>query len=189
MKRAVQMLLASVLLSACAHVQPVNTPAQNDWARALSAARHDVAAGNYVHADSILGEFARTHPGTSEARDSGFWRGMYLIDPTNQHGSLADGIAALDAYLAADSAGLYHEQAVVLRRTAVAAEMASIHARGLVGDSSQASAVKDTLVVSSRSKDEQIAALKDQLAKSKEELAKVNAELDRIKKRLANPSN
>lgn len=189
MKRAFQMLIASVLLSACAHVQPVNAPAQSDWARTLSGARHDVAAGNYVHADSILAEFARTHPGTSEARDSGFWRGMYLIDPENQRASLPDGIGALDAYLAADSAGLYRDQAVVLRRTALAAEMASIHARGLVGDSSQASVAKDTLVVSNKSKDEQIALLKDQLAKSKDELAKANAELDRIKKRLANPRN
>jgi hypothetical protein len=47
----------------------------------------------------------------------------------------------------------------------------------------------DTVVVVSRSRDEEIAALKEQLAKSKEELAKVSAELERIKKRLANPSN
>jgi hypothetical protein len=183
------MVIAFLALSACAHMQRIETPAQTDWARTLSEVRRDVAAGNYVHADSILAEFARTHPGTSEARDSGFWRGMYLIDPENQRGSLADGIGALDAYLAADPAGLYRDQAVVLRRTAVAAEMASIHARGLVGDSSQASAAKDTLVVSSKSKDDLIATLRDQLAKSKDDLAKVNAELDRIKKRLANPSN
>jgi molecular chaperone GrpE (heat shock protein) len=50
-------------------------------------------------------------------------------------------------------------------------------------------AVKDTVVVVSKSRDEEIASLKDQLAKSKDDLAKANAELDRIKKRLANPSN
>jgi molecular chaperone GrpE (heat shock protein) len=44
-------------------------------------------------------------------------------------------------------------------------------------------------VVVSKSRDEEIAALKEQLAKSKDDLAKANAELDRIKKRLANPSN
>jgi molecular chaperone GrpE (heat shock protein) len=47
---------------------------------------------------------------------------------------------------------------------------------------------KDTVVVVSKSRDEEIASLKDQLAKSKDELAKVSAELDRIKKRLANPT-
>jgi molecular chaperone GrpE (heat shock protein) len=56
-------------------------------------------------------------------------------------------------------------------------------------DSSATTVAKDTVVIGSKSRDEQIAALKDQLAKSKDELAKVNAELDRIKKRLANPSN
>lgn len=189
MKRALQMLISSLALSACAHVQSIDPPAQSDWARTLSEARHAVEAGNYDVADRVLTEFARTHPGTSEARDSEFWKGMYLIDPANQHSSLAGGIAALDAYLAADSAGLYREPAAVLRRTAAAAQIASDRARGLVGDSSQASVVKDTLVVSSKSKDEQIASLKDQLAKSKDDLAKANAELDRIKKRLANPSN
>ena len=49
--------------------------------------------------------------------------------------------------------------------------------------------VKDTVVVVSKSRGEEIAALKDQLAKSKDDLAKATAELDRIKKRLANPSN
>jgi hypothetical protein len=47
----------------------------------------------------------------------------------------------------------------------------------------------DTVVVVSRTRDEEIAALKDQLAKSRDELAKVKEELERIKKRLANPSN
>ena len=47
----------------------------------------------------------------------------------------------------------------------------------------------DPLVVVSRTRDEEIAALKDQLAKSRDELAKVKEELERIKKRLANPSN
>jgi molecular chaperone GrpE (heat shock protein) len=49
--------------------------------------------------------------------------------------------------------------------------------------------VKDTAILANKSRDEQIALLKDQLAKSKDDLAKANAELDRIKKRLANPSN
>jgi molecular chaperone GrpE (heat shock protein) len=56
-------------------------------------------------------------------------------------------------------------------------------------DSSSQPVIRDTVVVVNKSRDEQIAALKDQLAASKAELAKVSAELDRIKKRLANPSN
>ena len=99
------------------------------------------------------------------------------------------GIAALDAYLSADSAGVYREQAIVLRRTAAVAQGIASAPKAAVLDTLATPAVKDTVVVVSKSRDEQIAMLKDQLAKSKEDLAKANAELDRIKKRLANPSN
>jgi molecular chaperone GrpE (heat shock protein) len=47
---------------------------------------------------------------------------------------------------------------------------------------------KDTVVVVSKSRDEEIALLRRQLSESKDELAKVSAELERIKKRLANPT-
>ena len=113
-----------------------------------------------------------------------------MVDPGNDHGSLDAGIAALDAYLATDSAGWYRDQAVVLRRTALVAQGIANQAKHAASDSTAGTAVvPDTVVVVSKSRDEQIAALKDQLAKSKDELAKANAELDRIKKRLANPSN
>jgi len=156
----------------------------------LYYARRDVAEGNYFAADKILNEFLRTHPGTPESREIAFWKAAYLIDPANQRGSLTGGIAALDAYLADSSAGLYRDQATVLRRTAaVAAGIANASpAMTATADTLATTAVKDTVVIG-KSRDEQIAALKDQLAKSKDELAKVNAELDRIKKRLANPSN
>jgi hypothetical protein len=166
----------------------VEQPVQSDWAVAMSHARQDVDAGNYFAADKILDEFVRTHPGTAEAREIGFWKAAYLIDPANERGSLDAGIAALDAYLAADPAGVYREQAIVLRRTAAVAQGIAMP-KAAVLDTLATPAVKDTVVVVSKSRDEQIAMLKDQLAKSKEDLAKANAELDRIKKRLANPSN
>jgi hypothetical protein len=176
MKKALQVSISVLGFAACAHLQVIDVPIQNDWTRAMTHARQNVDAGNYYAADKIIDEFVRTHPGTAEAREIGFWKAAYLIDPANERGSLDGGIAALDAYLAADSAGLYREQAIVLRRTAAVAQ-------GI------ASAPRATVVVVSKSRDEQIAMLKDQLAKSKEDLAKANAELDRIKKRLANPSN
>jgi hypothetical protein len=185
MKRAVHILISSLALSACARFQSIDPPAQSDWTRTLSEVRHDVGAGNYDTADRILTDFGRTHPGTAGARESEFWKGVYRIDPANPRVSLAQGIAALDEYLAADSTGVYRDQAAAFRRLAVAQIVLST----AKADSSAATVVKDTVVISNKSKDEQIAALKDQLAKSKEELAKVNAELDRIKKRLANPSN
>ena len=188
MKKALQVLIPLLALAACEHVPVIVQPVQSDWARAMTHARQDVDAGNYFAADKILDEFIRTHAGTPEAREIGFWKAAYLIDPANERGSLDGGIAALDAYLAVDSAGVYREQAIVLRRTAAVAQGIASPPKAAVLDT-LAPPVKDTVVVVSRSRDEQIAALKDQLAKSKEDLAKANAELDRIKKRLANPSN
>ena len=191
MRKALRIVIPLLVLAACAHLQAIVRPVQSDWERTLTYARADVAAGDYDAAQQILDEFQRTHPGTREAREIAFWKAAYVIDPANEHGSLSGGIAALDAYLADNSAGLYRDQATVLRRTAaVAAGIAIASAAATAtADSAAAAAVKDTVVVVSKSRDEQIAALKDQLAKSKDELAKVNAELDRIKKRLANPSN
>ena len=192
MTKTFRIMIPLVLVAACAQLPAIvpPTPVQSDWDRTLNYARRDVAEGNYFAADKILDEFLRTHPGTSEAREIAFWKAAYLIDPANQRGSLTGGIAALDAYLADSSAGLYRDQATVLRRTAaVAAGMANASpAMTATADTLATTAVKDTVVIG-KSRDEQIAALKDQLAKSKDELAKVNAELDRIKKRLANPSN
>jgi hypothetical protein len=189
MKKALQVSISVLGFAACAHLQVIDVPIQNDWTRAMTHARQNVDAGNYYAADKIIDEFVRTHPGTAEAREIGFWKAAYLIDPANERGSLDGGIAALDAYLAADSAGLYREQAIVLRRTAAVAQGIASAPRATVLDTLATPAVKDTVVVVSKSRDEQIAMLKDQLAKSKEDLAKANAELDRIKKRLANPSN
>jgi hypothetical protein len=154
----------------------------------MAYAIQDANAGNYFAADRVLDEFARTHPDTREAREIGFFRAMLLLDPANDRGSLAGGISALDSYLS-DSTGQYRTEAMVLRRTALVAQRASAQ-RAVPADTVVAPtpATKDTVVVVSKSRDEEIASLKDQLAKSKDELAKVSAELDRIKKRLANPS-
>jgi hypothetical protein len=187
MNRSVCITLASLVLGACAQVPVVIPPAQSDFGSTLYYARRNVDAGNYWAADKLLDEFVRTHPDTREAREIAFWKAAYALDPANDRGSLSAGIAALDAYLAADSTGWYRNEATVLRRTAAVARGVSRAA----GDTAvaQSPSGTDTVVVVSRTRDEEIAALKDQLAKSKDELAKVKEELDRIKKRLANPSN
>jgi hypothetical protein len=160
----------------------------SDWDRTLYYARRDADAGNYFAADRILDEYVRIHPGTREASDIAFWKAAYMIDPANGRGSLSGGIAALDAYLAqADSSARYRDEAMVLRRTAAAAQASNPPAISVVRNGTNESQTKDTVVVVSKSREEEIAALRDQLAKSKDELAKVTAELDRIKKRLANP--
>jgi hypothetical protein len=176
------------MLAACAHLQTLDPQQQSDWDRTLYYARRSVDGGNYVAADRLLNEFVRTHPDTREAREIAFWQAAYMIDPANDHGSLNGGIAALDAYLAADSTARYREEAILLRRTAAVAAGLASQTRVTPTDSTPVAATKDTVIIV-KSRDEQIAALKEQLAKSKEELAKVSAELERIKKRLANPSS
>jgi hypothetical protein len=181
---------ASFVMSACAPLSSVKSPAQTDFERALYYARQNVDAGNYWAADRLLDEFARTHPDTRESREIAFWKAAYQVDPANDRGSLGGGIAALDAYLAADTTGWYKNEATLLRRTAVVAQGVSGNTMAS-GDSSTtgSTTTTDTVVVVKRSRDEEIVALREQLAKTRAELSKVSEELDRIKKRLANPSN
>jgi hypothetical protein len=189
MKKVLTIAVIAITVGACAHIQSLNPQLRGDWNRTLYFARSDVDSGNYFAAQKVLDEFARTHPGTQEAKEVEFWKAAYLVDPANERGSLDGGIAALDSYLASDSAGWYRNEATLLRRTAAVAQGIATQPRSAPSDSVSVITVKDTVVVGSKSRDEQIAALKDQLARSRDELAKVSAELDRIKKRLANPSN
>jgi hypothetical protein len=191
MKKALPIVTLLVLSIGCAHLETIDPNLRTDWNTTLSYARQDVDSGNYFAADKLLDEFVRTHPDTREAREITFWKAAYLLDPANPLGSLSSGITGLDGYLSASPNGWYRNEATLLKRTAAVAQAVANSARfaAATTDSSSAPVVRDTVIVVSKSRDEQIAALRDQLAQSKAELAKVSAELDRIKKRLANPSN
>ena len=190
MRSSCIIVLSSLMIGACASLSSVKSPDQTDFERALHYARQSVDAGNYWAAERLLDEFVRTHPDTRESREIAFWKAAYQVDPANDRGSLQGGIAALDAYLAADTTGWYKNEATLLRRTAAVAQ-------GVTGNTpvpadtarNAATNAVDTVVVVKRSRDEEIVALREQLSKTKDELSKVSAELDRIKKRLANPSN
>jgi len=170
-------LFAAIALSAgCAHIRHSKGPSVGDeWNSTLSVARQAADSGKYDSADRVLADFISAHRGSHEATEAIFWRGLYKVDPNNKSGSLLGGISALDAYLASDSAVWHRSVAVVLRRTALLAQ-------SLKGGAAVPPVVlpppgdKDAM----KSRDEEIASLRDQLAK-------VNAELERIKKRLANP--
>ena len=181
MNRGLCIAITSLALSACAQLPVVNPPVQSDFGRALYHARQDVDAGNYWAADKVLDEFVRTHPDTRDAREIAFWKAAYLVDPANNFGSLSRGIAALDAYLAADSTGWYRNEATVLRRTAAVAQ--GVSGTMTAGEAGSSTSPTDTVAVVGRTRDEEIAALKEQLAKSRDELAKVKEELDRIQSR------
>ena len=188
MIRILPTLCAVLAMTGCATLQTVTRPQPSDWDRTLYYARQNVDAHNYYAADRLLDEYVRTHPGTPEANEIAFWKAAYTLDPANDRGSLTDGISRLDAYLSANPNGMYRDEATLLRRTAAVAQSVSNATRVAVDSTTAGGATRDTVVVVSKSRDEEIANLKEQLANSKDELAKVSAELDRIKKRLANPN-
>ena len=171
MNRRALILLA--LAAAACSKQPVTTaprPAA-EFANAIEAARQKVDSGDYTGADRVLADFALAHQGKVEAREIAFWRALYIVDPANKTGSTAQGIRALEAYLANLGPIWYRPQAEVLRRTALVVQQVKLAQlpRPING--------RDTVTVT---REEELAALRDQLAKA-------NAELERIKKRLANP--
>lgn len=175
MKR-ITILLSIAMSAACAHIQGSGkTTVREEWDSTLTVARRAADSGKYDVADRALADFISLYNGSHEATEAIFWRGLFKVDPNNRNGSLPGGITSFDVYLASDSAIWHRSVAVVLRRTAALAQSLKLAAAGQpttptpTGD-------KDAM----KSRDEEIASLREQLAK-------VNAELERIKKRLANP--
>ena len=173
------MILGAVLLSAaCAHVRKSAEPTvRSEWDATLAAARLAADSGKYDSADKALANFISLHNGSHEATEAIFWRGLFKVDPSNKNGSLSAGISTFDAYLASDSASWHRSVAVVLRRTAALAQSLKI---ATTPQTPATTVTPPTDKDAMKSRDEEIASLRDQLAKA-------NAELERIKKRLANP--
>jgi len=167
---AVLALAGSLACASHQRATSLTTPAAS-FADALARAQARVDSGDYKGADKILSDYALVNKGKDEAREAAFWRALYLVDPANKTASIAQGIRALDIYLAQEGQLWYRSQAEVLRRTASTIESQRLAQvpRQVIG--------RDTVFVT---REEEITALRDQLAKA-------NAELERIKKRLANP--
>jgi hypothetical protein len=139
---------------------------------AVTSASKRVETGDYTGADRVLSDYALAHKGTPEANEIGFWRALYMVDPSNKNASVAEGLRAMNIYLANPTSKMYRAQAEAIKRVAMLTQ-------SLRAQQAQTKVVgRDTVYVT---REDEIAGLKDQLAKA-------NAELDRIKKRLANPS-
>jgi len=182
LKRAA--IVGALLISAaCAHFQhPAQKTVRDEWDATLSVARQDADSGKYDAADGVLADFIALHNGSHEATEAIFWRGLFKVDPANRNGSLSAGISSFDAYLASDSASWHKSVATVLRRTAILAQSLKLAATTATTTPATANVITPPVVDKDamKSRDEEIASLRDQLAKA-------NAELERIKKRLANP--
>lgn len=167
---------ALVTLAGCSRPFGVNDTLTRHqrWAVAFTTAQQAAAAGDYVRADTTLLEFARTHPGTPEARDAVFWRGVLALDPANPRASATTASAAFDEYLRGGAALLRRQEAEVMRRIARRLEGAAP-----VRELRVTAVSTDSLAADPR--DEEIRRLRDQLRTTTEEL-------ERVKRRIATPT-
>jgi hypothetical protein len=161
-------------LSACGMLHSAVMPdPRTEWATALAQADREVLASRFGVADRVLADFADRHPNTSESYDALLWRALYKLDPTNATATPRDAEALLDNYLSASLAVPHRGAAITLRRIAVALDKP---APAPVASTTNAAPTPAT----DKSRDEEVARLRD-------ELAKANAELERIKRRVATP--
>lgn len=144
-----------------------------DLSRALAQAGQEATAGRYVAADQVLADFATRYPASAEAVESIYWRAMYKLDPANSAAAAREAGVLLDSYLAAPGTARRSE-AATLRRLATAMETRA--APPTADSTAKINAARSA----EKSRDEELARLKD-------ELTRANAELERIKRRLANP--
>jgi len=177
------------VVAGCSRVPRPESSSRRDWNSTLAEARQFVKGGDYRSADRLLTQYSERNSGSREGREILFWRALYRLDPNNKSGSLAAGISGLDAYIAADSTGWYVQEAGVLKRTAVVAEVQRLTTPSPASGprlttASPASGPRDP---EARSREEEVIALRDELARKTTELETANAELERIKRRLANP--
>jgi hypothetical protein len=169
-------LVGLLVLSACGMIHrtlPIPDP-RTEWADALAQADREALAGRFGVADRVLADFAERHPTLHESYNALFWRAFYKLDPANTTATPREAQLLLDSYLSASVSVSHRGAATSLRRIAIALDRPA--AGAVAGAPSPSSAATP----SDRSRDEEVARLKD-------ELAKANAELERIKRRVATP--
>ena len=186
-------MLASVAGCAGLHAN-TTADAARAWPSVLMSAQNRATEGKFELADSVLADYATRNPGTSQALETAYWRALFRLDPTNQHASLPNAMAALDGYMADPRLRQHVVETMTIRR--VAAQLDGLN-RLAANAMAQA---KDATVIAKDAKAQAIDA-RDAAAKAadtpptadaeikrlKDELSKANAELDRIRKRLAQP--
>jgi hypothetical protein len=146
-----------------------------EWATVMEQADREALAARFGVADRILADFAERHPNTSDAYEALFWRALYKLDPNNATATPREAGTMLDADLASSPPVPHRGAAAALRRVASALERPAPAAVASTSTPPAPTASAD------KSRDEEVARLKD-------ELAKANAELERIKKRLSQPN-
>lgn len=168
-------MLVLAALNACARPARIDDgiSSHERWALAFTNAQRAAAQGDYVRADTTLLGFTRLHPGTPEAFEAVFWRGVFALDPANSRASAMVATASFDEYLRSRHGLLRRHEAEVLLRMALMLDTTSAaHARRHVTASGGE--------VTGDARDEEIRRLRDELRAAKEEL-------ERVRRRIATP--
>jgi hypothetical protein len=174
----------SILVVACAHRQAVPaTPQPEPRVFVIAATPPSVAPpapsvrdlfqvtllsvaplaqrGEFVAADSALASFAKNHPGSCEAAESGYVRALLRLSPGNTRAKAETAIPFLDSYLASSCVAPARAAEVILVRR-VASDLMR---QNFAGDS----------------------ATSEEIRKLREQLDLARKELDRLKMRIIPP--
>jgi hypothetical protein len=183
--RVIIVVLALVMVAACVRgrgssgAASVEAWATRDWPTVLASAQQAADDGRYDAAERELQLFAERNPGTPQARESAYWRSMFLLDPANGGGNPAAALEQIERYLADSATFTPHRgEALLLRR--LAAQLDSLRRSTTEVASASARTAADAATSKERETE-----LEKQNQTLKEQLEKTTAELERIKKRLA----
>ena len=169
MRLRIVVLCLTLAASACVHRPTFMQPAATRrWPQVYLAAQVAADQGRFADADQLLQTFVHDYQGSAEARECGYWRAVFLLDPANKAANTKDALAELDAYLAASPDARHHGEATTLRRLAM--QLLALD-RALASQSSEARG---------KARDEEVQKLRDELQATRDEL-------ELIKRRLAAP--
>ena len=120
-------ILAAVLLSTgCARAPGFMQPAPvRDWRSTLSEARAAADSARWGTADQRLEEYSLRHPGTAEAHEALYWRGLFRRAPGNDSVSRTLAVPTLQRYLSRPG-GAYRTEARLLLDRLVGAAGAAV---------------------------------------------------------------
>jgi hypothetical protein len=173
------LLVGAALAIGCAHPRATTTAPESSWNATLDSAQRLASDSQYAAADTLLAVFARSVPGTAEANEAAFWRGVFLLAPSNPGGSVHGAAEAFDSYLGSDATA-HRAEAVALQRTTRAIDSLS-QSRSLDSLPAVHLVVSDDSSKTS-AREQEMTKMVKQLQDS---LNKTTAELERIKKRLS----
>lgn len=186
-------ILATGLGMACVsvHRPAVLLPEpEREWPATLESSKADALRGAFTAADTVLAAFAAAYPGSPEALETWYWRGLLRMDPSNQHSSMSAAIASLDKYLGDHRPREHVIEATTLRHLAAQIDGLNRLAASEMEQAKESPAPAPVIEVHPevvKASTEAQAANDAEVKRLKDELAKANAELERIKKRLSQP--